>query len=394
MVTENKPIRILEVVDNYYPSIDGVVNVVDNYAKLLNQKGKADVEVLVPWYPKSPNNDSYKVIRSLSLSGGKYGVRLPLPMFDIKLKKYLKHNKYDLIHCHSPATLGKLAVKLAKKQNIPIIFTVHTRYHEEINRAVKSKFLQKFALNFLLSTIKKMDYLWAVSDGNRVCLHEKYNIDLPCEVMRNGTDIKDSDSVKVLEEKTKLINKLGLNKDDKILLFVGRLVLVKNIGMLFDIMKILKDKGENYKLIIIGDGDYKSNLMRKSHNLNLDDCVYFVGNISNRDKLSAYYLASQLFVFPSTFDSCPLVIKESVAMDLPLLVVKNSSSSEEVIDGHNGFVAENEPNIWADKILDIFSNTEVYNEVKNNCKKDLYQSWDDIVDNVFEKYQQIINKNK
>ena len=68
--------KILEVIDNYFPTVDGVVSVVYNYAVRLNKK--AECTVLAPKYPNAPIATEYELIACKSVSGGKYGVRLPV----------------------------------------------------------------------------------------------------------------------------------------------------------------------------------------------------------------------------------------------------------------------------------------------------------------------------
>lgn len=385
-------IRILEVVDNYYPIIDGVVNVVDNYCRILNSKEGVTCDALVPWYPNTFDGGGYKVIRTLSMSGGKYGVRLPLPMFDRKLKKYLKEHHYDIIHCHSPVTLSRTMLRFAKKNNVPIVFTVHTKYHEEINRSVKLKCLQKFALNFLLYSIRRMDYVWAVSNKIAQCLHDVYKIDVPCDVVENG-----SPNATLSEEKLFELACISKEKhaitDERVLLFVGRLVVVKNISMLLNTMKILKENGLKFKFLIVGDGDYKKQLEQEAKKLGVDDVTIFVGQVNDVAELSSYYKIADYFLFASMFDSAPLVVREASKMGAPSILAKGSSSAEKIIDNENGFLADLTPEAWADKIMQIENNPQIYQKVKANCSS-IYPTVDQIVDNVLEKYKEIIKKGK
>lgn len=381
-------VKVLEVVDNYYPIIDGVVNVVDNYARNLNKK--IDCDALVPRYPHSYDKGGYKVIRSLSMSGGKFGVRLPLPMLDPKLRKHFKENRYDLIHCHSPVTLAKYVLKIAKKQNIPVLFTLHSHFHEEINRSVKIRCLQKFALNFLLSTIKKMDYVWAVSEGSRRTLKELYHVDLPCEVMINGTDSYPIDRGKLEDLKKDIMLEHGVKPDETVLLFVGRLVVVKNISLVLKTLRLLLDRGEKARLILVGDGDNRKALEKECVSLGVKDNVTFTGSIEDRDRLSAYYACADFFTLPSTFDTYSLSLHEAAAMGLPPIAVKGSCAAEGVVDGHNGYLAEIDASLWADRIQAALQDKEQYANVKINCSTELCRSWKEVTDEALEKYKEMV----
>ena len=385
-------LRILEVVDNYFPIIDGVVNVVDNYCRILNSKDGVTCDALVPWYPKTFDGGGYKVIRCTSMSGGKYGVRLPLPMIDLRLKKYLKENHYDIIHCHSPVTLSRTMLRYARRNNIPVVFTVHTKYHEEINRSVKLKCLQKFALNFLLYSIRRMDYVWAVSNGSKECLQQIYKVDAPCEVVKNGTE-----KIVVEPEKLDLLVKRLKEKyaisDEVVFSFVGRVVVVKNISMLLETMKLLKAKGLKFKFLIVGDGDYRKKLEKQAKELGVDDVVVFVGQVADRELLVAYYKMADYFLFSSTFDTFSLSAKEAAMMGTPSLLVKDSSSAEGIVDGENGFLAELSPEAWANKIIEVQNNPSVYDKVVSNLDS-VYTTWEQMMDVVLEKYKKIVKEGK
>lgn len=393
MNMDTKEIKILEVVDNYFPIIDGVVNVTDNYCRLLNKTEGAICDALVPWYPKSYDGGGYKVIRTLSVSGGKYGVRLPLPMLDLRLKKYLKKNHYDIVHCHSPVTLARTMLKYCKKNNIPIVFTVHTKYHEEINRSVKIKFLQKFALNFILRPIRKMDYIWAVSKGSAECLKNVYHIDLPTEIVKNGTDLHSVAKADAAALSKEIKDKYNIRQDEKVFLFVGRLVVVKNISLVLKTVELLKKRGMSLRLLIVGDGDYRETLERETKTLSIDDITIFTGEITDRSKLSGYYLAADYFLFPSEFDTFSLSSKEAAVMNTPSLLVKDSFSSEGITDMVNGFTEIPDPEAWADKIEYIEKNPDVYAKVSENCPA-ICSSWEEVIDIVFQKYKDIIEKGK
>ncbi|MCM1306100.1 MAG: flippase-like domain-containing protein [Bacteroides sp.] len=387
-----RKIRVLQVLDNYFPIIDGVVNVVDNYARILNERfgDELSCDALVPRYPPPYKNDvGYKVIRTLSMSGGKYGVRLPLPQLDLKLKKYLRENRYDLVHCHSPVTLSKTALKYCKRNGIPIVFTVHTKYHEEINRSVKLKPLQKFALGFLLSSIRKMDYIWACSEHCKEVLKDVYKIDRPCDVVPNGTDLFNADSERINERAAEIAAAIKRTDDERLFLFVGRLVVVKNISLILKTFACLREKGIQARLVLVGDGDYKERLIKEADELGISDYCEFVGRVTDRAELAAYYKAADYFLFPSTFDNASLTVREAEAMGTPCVVVENSSSSEGIVDCENGFTAENSPDAWADKIEFIENNREIYLRVSERCSKNV-QSWDEVMDIVWSKYKEII----
>ena len=384
--------RVLEVIDNFFPSTDGVVLVVDNYARLLNKKEDVECVVLAPKYPDAPAIDDYPLVTCFSISGGIFGPRLPVPVFDGKLRKYLKEQTFDLIHCHSPATLAKYVVKYAKRKKIPLVFTAHTKYHEEINRFLKLNFLQKAILDYTLSSVRKMDYYWAVSDGIKEILQQKYGVEKPCKVMRNGTDMKpDTADPAVVAD---IRAKYGLTNEDFVLMSAGRIVSIKNFQTVITAVGLLRDRGLSVKMLLVGDGDYKHHLAELIKRLGLTDRVFLIPKTDDRPLLAAHYACADVVPLASTFDTSSLVIREGFAFGKPALVVENSAPAEGIVDEVNGYLCENTAEAFADKIEKIASDKDALKVVSDNCFRDLYTPWEKIVDSVVKEYGKIIEDYK
>lgn len=389
---EQKKLRVLEILDSYYPNVDGTIELINNYAKCLNNKEGVECEIVVPKYPRTKVEQPFKVNYSVSMSGCGFGVRLPLPFLDYKLNRYLKENDFDLIHAHSPVTLARYAMHYARKHRIPILFTMHTKFHEEINRSVPIRFLQKFALSFVMYAIRRMDYVYAVSQGAADCLRD-YGYKGEIGILRNGTDLvypeKDMSA-----EVAEIRNKFELDKSEHVFLFVGRIVVVKKIQNLLHVAAELKKRGMSFKLLIVGDGDYLKALKKLTAELGVEDVVAFTGKILDREQLSAYYLASDLFLFPSTFDTFGLVALEAAALKLPSLLVKGCAAAELIQDGRNGFVAEETTEAWADKIETVMSDKAALAEVRENCYREVYRTWDQATDEALSVYRDCLEDYK
>lgn len=385
---KDKKIRILEVVDNWFPVVDGVVKVVHNYAKRLNKK--AECTVLAPKYPNSPEIKEYEQIKCASVSGGKFGVRLPLPREDFVLLKKLREKEYDIIHCHSPATLCGYAMKYAKNHGIPTVFTVHTKYHEEIEANVKVKSLRKLAMKIVLDNIRKADYLWAVSESAKKMLIKDYKIPIECKVVPNGGELEEYISESDVRGTEKEIREKY--KDSMILLAVGRLVKVKNFPVIIKAVKILSDKKIDVTLLIAGKGEAEKGLKELAKELGVAEKVIFLGEIKDKTKLASYYLVSDLLLMPSTFDTSSLAVKDAYALSLPVAVVRGAPAAEGVKDGINGFLTDGTPESFAEKIEFAYKNRSLLKETGKKGHEELYLSWDKITDDVLEYYKEIISE--
>lgn len=384
-----KKLRVLEVLDCYFPSIDGPVQCVSNYANCLI-KNNCDVEVLVPHYPKYKDNQQFKVHRIFSIKGAD-GYRTPLPIFSKKARKVFKNGNFDIVHVHSPFTLGRFACKMAKKYKIPVVLTVHTKYKSDFERTLKSKFLQNFMMKYILKTMNMSDLLLTVSNGaKQEIINYGYTKDI--QVVRNGTDFSYPNNASEL--KNYVDKKYNLTNENMVFLFVGRIVKNKNIDFSLQVLKVLKEKGYNFKFVIVGDGEYKKELEKTIENFNLTENIIFTGKIYDRQELSGLYLRSDLFLFPSTFDTFGIVALESATMKTPAFMIKDSCASEVVVDGFNGFTEVEDVNKWVNKLEKCFEDKSLITNMKENCYNTIYQSWTDITDQIYQIYIEIINKNK
>lgn len=380
--------RILEVLDTYYPKFDGPTLVITSYAKSLNKIDGTKAEVCVPKFPKYEDKQTFPVFRVKSLKGPE-GYYYGLPAFDGKLKKYLKENKFDIIHIHSPFTMCSFFTKYGKKHNIPTVFSFHTKFQEDFDRVLKLKTSRKIAMHYIMKNINKADYVLTVSDGAGECLRS-YGYKKDLKVIRNGTDLICPENTEDL--KKQITEKYNLKQSEKVFLSVGRIVENKKLDFALEVMAKLKEKGQNFKYLIVGDGPYKDALKQKVQDLKLDDYVIFTGKIMDRTLLSAHYLRADLFIFPSTFDTASLAPIEAAAMNLPTIMTKGCSTAEILTDGQNGILAEEDnAEDWANKIVEA-TKEEKLMALRKNAKKEVYKTWDQVAAEVLEFYKSIEKK--
>lgn len=385
---ENRKIKILEAIDSYLPVIDGPINVVSNYA--FNLSKKEECVVAAPKAKRKSHyvdNESYKVIRCRSI-GAPESYRTPLPDFDRKFKKAIKDEHFDIIHVHSPFTMAKHLIRTAKKQNIPVVLTLHTQYKEDFKRVFKHfKPMVGISMKYIMRTINRVDAVWTVNDASCKILRD-YGFKGKIDVVRNGTNFKYPDNAKELINRVNEIH--GLQGQKNVFLFVGRISFYKNITLMAKSLKILKDQGEDFKMIIVGGGFDEEDYRKQVHELGLEDRFIFTGKISDKELLQAYYLRSDLFLFPSTFDTSSLSPIEAAAHKLPTLLIEGSYTAENIVDNKNGFLAKENVEDYAKKIKKIIDNPKLLKDVGEEAHKNLYRSWEMVCEEVDKKYKEII----
>jgi len=106
------------------------------------------------------------------------------------------------------------------------------------------------------------------------------------------------------------------------------------------------------------------------------------------------YAASDLFVFPSVYDNSPLVMQEAAAFDIPSIVVKNSSSAENILDGVNGFLVENNSADLTKKIMELMQDQHAIKQAGKGARKSIYHPWESIIDDVYIRYTELIKDHK
>lgn len=390
MCMEEKKLKIALMIDTYFPMIDGVVMVVDNYARELTKC--ADVTVFCPSFSGVEFDDStlpYKVVRCKSFRLGKFDYSIPMPRFDAKFKKALNSGEFDLIHIHSPFGVGKLGVKYAKTHKIPVVATLHSQFKQDIEKAVKGcKLLTKIGLSIVLSPFKKCDECWPVNSYIKNLFENEYKLKAKYNVLHNATDMLPVDH----EEACKLVNsKYGLSEDDSLFVFTGRINVLKNPVFTCESLKLVKAAGVKFKMFFIGQGEHEDIVKKAIIDNGLEDEVRLIGRITDRQELAALYSRAQLFLFPSVYDANSLVQIEAASQGTPAVFIKGTSTASTVTDGVNGFKSEYSPEAYAEKIVEIMNDSSMLKEVSFGAKRDLYRTWGQRVSEAYKRYERLVN---
>jgi hypothetical protein len=173
-------------------------------------------------------------------------------------------------------------------------------------------------------------------------------------------------------------------------LFVGRMMWYKGIRIILDALNMLKTSGRDFRMVFIGGGGDKNEIMLYADSLKLGDKVFFQDPIGDRNALRAWYCRADLFLFPSTFDTNGLVVREAAACALPSVLVKGSCAAEDTDDLRNAFwIDENAKSLCA-FLLRFGDDFDVMERVGRNAQEELYLSWEDAVKTAYDRYQVVI----
>lgn len=378
-------IKIMQFVDTFYPVIDGVARVVDNYAKNLNSYDDVDCCVFCPEIDKSYKDDfSYDVIRTKSLPL-LADYRIPTPKLSNAPKVAFQERKPDLVHAHSPFTLGHYGLELAKKYKVPFVTSFHSKYYDDFLQRTGSKLLAKKLVDYIVRFYEQADSVWTVGVSTAETLRS-YGYKGEITLMDNATTMIYPENP---EENIKLLDKnWQLPRTGKNLLFVGRITKQKNLYFMLDTMRFIKDK--DVKLIIVGDGTELKALKQYAEKTGISDKMVFIGQISDQNLLKSFYLESDLFFFPSTYDTSTLVAREAAALKVPTIMIRGCNSADLIVENQNGFLCEEDPKLAAAEIETILSSPDTLKKVGQTAADTIGTSWEKRMPEVLEKYREII----
>lgn len=377
--------------DSFPPVTDGVANAVVNYAKILTENGKK-ATVVTPAYPGADDSQfEFPIVRYPSVDLTKLvGYHAGLP-FSSQTLETLVERDFDLIHCHCPVTSAMLARALRDRIHVPLVFTYHTKFDIDIANAIKGKLLQEEAKKVLVDNITACDEVWTVSHGAGENLKSLgYQGDYL--VMPNGVDFpKGRVDESLVREVTK---DFDLPENVPMFLFVGRMMWYKGLKIILDALAMLKTQGRPFRMVFVGNGGDREEVIAYSEKLGLSDCVFFTAPAYDRNVIRAWYCRADLFLFPSTFDTNGLVVREAAACGLGSVLVRGSCAAEDIRDGESGFLIEENAESMARMLTALSRNPEAMQRVGKTAQDEIYISWKDAVTHAQARYEVVLENFK
>ena len=376
--------------DSFPPTIDGVASVVLNYASIIQKNHGTAVEA-TPWYPDVTDNYPFDVLRYPSANVSKrIGYRAGYP-FDPIAVTQLEKRGIDIIHTHCPFVSTVLARVLRYYTGAPVVFTYHTKFDYDIAKRVAFNPIRKVSVKFLMANINACDEVWVVSEGageNLRSLGYKGSY----LVMDNGTDFARGRAGG--DEVGKLSRQLGLDAETPVFLFVGRMMWYKGVRLILDGLKTAKDRGRRFRMILVGDGVDRPEIMAYARELGMEgDCI-FPGAIRDRELLRTYFSRADLFIFPNNYDTNGIVVKEAAACDCPALLLKGSCAAEGIENNETGVLVDESPEAVADGLEIVWNNPELLRQIGRNAGERVYLSWEDAVARAYQRYEVVLQNER
>ncbi len=297
-----------------------------------------------------------------------------------------KEGKFDCIHAHD-WLVAYSAKTLKNSYEMPIISTIHATeagrnsgIHDETQRYIN-------------------DTEWLLTyESTEVIVNSNY---MKCELQRLfGLPFE---KINVVPNGINLNNFSGIEKDydfrrqyamdnEKIILYVGRLVYEKGIQNLISAMPKILQGYNDTKLIIAGKGGMIDELKAQANRMGLGNKVYFTGYLNSK-QVQKMYKCADIAVFPSTYEPFGIVALEAMLAGIPTVVSDIGGLNEIVTHGVDGMKSyAGNPNSIADSVLTLLYDHRLCDNISKKAKNKVKEqfNWNKIAQDTHFIYEKAI----
>jgi 1,2-diacylglycerol 3-alpha-glucosyltransferase len=357
--------------DVYPPYVNGVSTSVLMLKRSLEGLGHQVFIVTV-------NNENLKykveengnIVRIPGLPIGIYDYRLT-GIYPLKAVKMIKKWKLDVIHSHTEFGVGTFARLISKQLEIPLVHTYHTMYEDYVHYITKGYFdgVSKKIVEYL--TLFYCDYtiseLIVPTKKTYDLFKEKYKVNRNIYIIPTGIEVEkfyqeNFDPKDIID----LRKRVGIDKNDFVLLYVGRIAEEKNVSFLLDAQKALVKKYSNIKLLIIGDGpDYEKHKKEVLHP-SFKNSVIFTGKVPLTE-VAKYYQLGDVFVTASKSETQGLTVIEAMASSMPVVCARDESFMNTVVPDLNGYMFDKKQD-YRNIIFDLYNDSDKLIRLKKQAR--------------------------
>lgn len=334
--------KILIVSAAYPPYISGVATATANLANWLSRSHQialiAGGNYKTPQRKKINNNFTLYLFPGVQIRRQKASLTIPYP-YPKKILSLITAFAPDVIHLQDVTPMSLAALNLARKLKIPAVMTHHFTAEFIVKTLISEPNLSQILSNSrltqrLIYRLVNLFYnrcdLLTVPNPNLIPYFQRAGLTTPILAIPNGISLKN------FRRRTKLKQILARHRiaQSQIILYVGRLEIDKNIDVLMNAFRLVHQYNQDTSLVLVGDGNKKTQLLNQAKKLNVGDCVYFLGKIDNSDPaLSQLYNAANIFASASIIENQSVAFIEAMAAGLPIVSAKTAISANSDLNG-------------------------------------------------------------
>lgn len=321
-IENNKTLRILQITECL--SAAGIESfIMNNYRKMDLSKIQFDFLVL-------RNEKEFYDDEINALGGKKYclcrkdkNTLIRIIKESIDLYHFLKEKPYKIVHIHYTTPLRAPYLYAAKKAGVT------TRIYHSHSAKVSGKGKLKIVIyNFMKKKIKKWATHWfACSNAAAIWMFPKDLCDNnQVQVIHNGIDVNQYKFNPIFRKEIR--DELNLN-NRFVIVHTGRFLEQKNHTFIIDVFSEIKKKDSHAFLLLLGEGDLKSQIKQKVKDMQLDDSVLFLGV---RDDVYKILSASDCYIMPSLYEGLPVAAVEAQCSSLACVLSNNITEEIKLTD--------------------------------------------------------------
>lgn len=350
--------------DTYNPTTSGVVTSINMVEQELKKRGH-EVYVFAPSKSIQPNdNQTLYMLKSMPLLVAKQYKNRIAAFYSRDIAKKIKDIGIDIVHTQSEFSLGHFGKVMSRKMDIPFIHTYHTMWEDYIHYVLpihtkRNIYPKRLVRTISRNFVRKAECVITPSKKTEKYLKYKCKVkNKPIYVIPTGIDTTAFAPAKFTnEERLNLKTSLGISKNDKVILFLGRVAEEKSIDLILNNMPALFKTNPNTKFVIVGDGPSKNDLEKQAKQLNISDKVIFVGKVP-WNEVPKYYSIADVFVNASITETQGLTFLEAMASGVPIVAKYAPNLTEYIHNQKNGILLRN-PQDFAKNIKNVLDNNEL-----------------------------------
>ncbi|PJE76131.1 hypothetical protein COV04_01210 [Candidatus Uhrbacteria bacterium CG10_big_fil_rev_8_21_14_0_10_48_11] len=385
--------RIALFTDTFLPQTNGVATVVAASAAGLAAQGH-QVCVVTNSSAKqhahsTVTKEGYQLITVPSVRFPLYpGERLAIPLG--RTVYQMKRFHPQLIHAHTPFSVGMEGLYLSRVFKIPLVGTHHT-FHDHYLKHVKLDFSfgRWISWKYIVGFYNRCRYVLSPSKALADAL-ELHGLVRPITVLSNTID---ASCFMPATTKTRQAFRAVLGVAGIVFVYVGRLSYEKNVTDVITAFAIAVIKLPTAILLIVGDGPERADLEALSKKLAVDDRVLFLG-IRRGDALRQVLQAADVFVTASQSENMPMTVLEAMASGLPVIGVQALGVPELIKEGENGFlVPPGDHQRFADAFIILAKDSALRHSFGEASRQRVVSQYDPgkLLTRLEHLYQQVVN---
>lgn len=380
--------------ETYYPELNGVATSVLTLKTELEKMGH-NVYVFTTTTPGAPEYE-YNVFRVPSLPCVLVSERRVGMFYQPRLAGIIKKLNLDLIHTHTEFSLGIFGRIMARELHLPTIHTYHTIYEDYTHYIAKFKGLDRGAKAFVRSYTKfccnGVETVIVPTEKVKDLL-TAYSVYKEIEVIPTGINLDKFEKSKYSEEEIQMLREeYGMNKGDKVILYIGRLAKEKNLEEVLEGIPDFMEKHKDAKMAIVGDGPYREELEKCAEKIKCKDKILFLGE-QPWDEIAKFYRLGDVFISASTSETQGLTYIEAMASGLPVVAKKDRCLDGILENGCNGFTFETKEEMQKG-LENILYQGENASYAKNSRKKIQKYSTIEFAKNVERLYTHVLENSE